>query len=191
MKTVVIVGVGALGSHLVQFLRNEEVTFKLIDFDRIERRNTKSQFHVKSGVGKVKVQALGQLMQFLWGLKVQTVPHKLTSENDDQLLSGADLIIDCLDNGQARRIVQGFARRTHTPCLHGALAADGGFGQIIWDKDFKIDNEDVVGAATCEEGNFLPFITLVSSYMAQATQEFLSTGKKIGFQVHGGGANRM
>ncbi len=191
MKTIVIVGVGALGSHLMQFLRNEEVVFKLIDFDRIERRNIKSQFHAKNGVGKVKVQALGQLMQFLWGVRVLTIPHKLTLNNDDQLLSGADLIVDCLDNGEARRIVQNFARRSHTPCLHGALAADGGFGQVLWTSDFKIDDEDVVGAVTCEDGGFLPFIALVSAYMAQAVQTYLKDGKKVGFHVYKDGANPM
>lgn len=191
MKNVIIVGVGALGSHLVQFLRNEDATLKVIDFDRIERRNIRSQFHTRSGVGKGKVQNLTQLVNFLWGVKVRAIPHKLTSDNDDQLLSGADLIVDCLDNGQARRIVQGFAQRSHTPCLHGALAADGSFGQVVWSPDFKIDDEDVQGAATCEEGGFLPFIAMTSAYMALAVQAFLASGKKLGFQVYGGGANRI
>lgn len=191
MKTVTIVGVGALGSHLVQFLRNLDVNLKLIDYDRIEQRNTRSQFHSKGGVGKGKVQHLAQTMQFLWGLKVGTVPHKLTSENDDQLLSGSDLLVDCLDNSDARHLIQGFARRSQTPCLHGALAADGGFGRVVWDPDFKIDDEDVVGAATCEDGGFLPFIAVTSAYMAQSVQEFLSTGRKLGFHIHGGGAVRI
>jgi len=190
MKTVTIVGVGALGSHLVQFLRNLDVNLKLIDYDRIEQRNTRSQFHSKGGVGKGKVQHLAQTMQFLWGIKVGTVPHKLTSDNDDQLLSGADLIVDCLDNGEARRLVQGFVRRAHVPCLHGALAADGSFGQVIWDEDFKIDDEDVVGAATCEDGGFLPFISIASSYLALSVQEYINNGKKLGFHLHGGGAVR-
>lgn len=191
MKTVVIVGVGALGSHLVQFLRNAEVKLKLIDFDRVEQRNTRSQFHAKNGVGKGKVQTLTQLINFLWGVKAEAIPHKLTSDNVDKLLGNADLIVDCLDNAEARRLVQGFARESGTPCLHGALAADGGFGQVLWTKDFKIDEEGVVGAATCEDGGFLPFIAVVSAYMALTVQKFLENGKQVGFHVHGGGANPM
>jgi molybdopterin-synthase adenylyltransferase len=182
VRKVVIVGVGALGSHVLQFSRGLEVEFSLIDFDRIEQKNTASQFHGKPGVGKNKVQAIQQTMQLLWGLKVGGIPHKLTSENDDQLLSGADLLVDCLDNGPARRVVQGFARRTHTPCLHGALAADGVFGRVIWDEDFVIDDVDE-GAATCEDGQHLPFIVMVSSCIARSVQEFLSTGKRLSFQV--------
>lgn len=192
MKTVVIVGVGALGSHLVQFLRNlDEVKLKIVDFDRIEQRNIRSQFHAKNGVGKGKVQALTQLINFLWGYKVEAIPHKLTSDNVDKLLGGADVVVDCLDNGKARRTVQGFVRKASIPCLHGALSADGAFGQVIWDQDFRIDDEDVEGAATCEEGDFLPFIAVASAYMALAVQKFLAEGKRVGFHIHGGGANPM
>jgi len=190
MKTVVIVGVGALGSHVVQFSRGLGVSLRVVDFDVVERKNILSQFHGKPSVGKAKVNGIKQTMDFLWGFKVDVNPHKLTSENDDQLLSGADLIVDCLDNGAARRIVQGFARRSHTPCLHGALAADGSFGRVIWDEHFVIDDETGAGAATCEDGEHLPFIVTVSAYLARTIQVFLKNGQKVGFQVHPAGAMR-
>ena len=190
MKRVVVVGVGALGSHVIQFTRNLDATFKIIDFDRVEQKNVMAQFHSKPNVGKGKVASLAQTMQFLFGKKVDMIPHKLTSENDDQLLSGADLIIDCLDNGEARRLVQGFARRSHTACLHGALDGAGTFGRVVWDADFQIDDA-AAGAATCEDGQHLPFIAITSSFIAQAAKEFLTSGRKIGYQVHAGGAVRI
>ena len=106
MRTVVVVGVGALGSHTVQFLRSAGVKLKVIDFDRVETKNTLSQFHAKNSVGKNKTVALQQVMQFLWGVKLDGVPHKLTVDNATELLRGADLVLDCLDNGEARRQVQ-------------------------------------------------------------------------------------
>ncbi len=190
MKNITVVGVGALGSHVVLNLRNIDATIRIVDFDRVDSKNTQSQFHIKPNVGKSKVQSLSSAMQLFFGLKLGTTPHKLTSENDDQLLAGADLIIDCLDNAQARTIVQNFARRAHTPCLHGALAADGGFGRIVWDEKFIIDSEVGVNAATCEDGAHLPFIAITSAYLARAAQEFLGTGRKIGFEVNPAGANR-
>lgn len=182
MKNVTIVGIGALGSHVVQFLRND-VKLKVIDYDRVEQKNVLSQFHARNSVSKSKVQALQQVMNFLWGIKVEVVPHKLVADNASQLLGGADLIIDCLDNGEARRLVQGYARDHKVPCLHGALAADGQMGRVIWDEDFNIDDESA-GAATCEDGEFLPFIGMTATYTARAAQEFLSSGKKMGFQVY-------
>ena len=178
-----IVGAGALGSHVTMGIRNCEANVSVIDFDRVERKNTASQLHAQNAVGKNKVVALQQLMQFLFAKKINAIPHKLTSDNDDQLLSGSDLVLDCLDNGEARRLVQNFAKRSQTPCLHGALSGGGQFGRVVWDEHFSIDDESVVGEATCENGDFLPFIMIVSSYMASSVLNFLQTGKKFGYQV--------
>ena len=191
MKTITIVGAGALGSHLIPLLRNLDASIRIIDFDRVEQKNVMSQFHAKSSVGKAKVVALQQTLQFLFGLKVQVIPHKLVANNDSQLLSQSDLIVDCLDNGEARRLVQNFARQNKTPCLHGALAADGQFGRSIWDENFRIDDETNTGAATCENGEHLPFISIVSSYMAMSVQIFIEHGKKIGYQIFPGGATKI
>lgn len=80
MKTIVVVGVGALGSHVVQALRNVEATLRVIDFDRVEQRNVASQFHGKPNVGKLKVQSLQQSMKFLFGRDIGIVSHKLVTE---------------------------------------------------------------------------------------------------------------
>lgn len=186
-KKVVIVGVGALGSHLVLFARNVDAAFKVIDFDRIEKKNVLSQFHTNMSVGKNKAQALQQALQGLFGVRVDAVPHRLDPNNAEQLLGGADLVVDCLDNGASRRIVQDFVRAKNIPCLHGALAPDGAFGRVIWDEHFRIDDESVGGAATCEDGEHLPFITTVASYMAASVRRFMKDGHKVGFQLHPGG----
>jgi molybdopterin/thiamine biosynthesis adenylyltransferase len=189
-KNVTVVGVGALGSHLVQFLRSEDVSIKVIDFDRVEQKNVKSQFHGITSVGKKKTESLKMTMNFLYKLKLNALPFKLTRDNDHQLLLGSDLIIDCLDNGDARRDVQWYARAHRIPLLHGALAADGGFGQVIWDEGFEIDDEPSTGAPTCENGEFLPFIGITSAYLARAVQIYLRDGVKHGFSISPGGTFR-
>jgi molybdopterin/thiamine biosynthesis adenylyltransferase len=187
MKKVTVVGVGALGSHFVQFLRSEDVEFKLIDFDKVEQKNVLSQFHGKPNVGKLKVQAMASNFALLWGIKVGTVPHKLTDVNDDAILAGSDLIVDCLDNAEARRLVQGFARRSHTPCLHGAVDGEGSFGRVVWDENFVIDSGSAPGTPTCEDGENLPFIASVASYLARSAQAFLRKEVRNGFQISPGG----
>lgn len=187
MKRITVVGVGALGSHVVPLLRNVESRILAIDFDRIEQKNTQSQFHAVSNVRKLKVAALQQTTQFLFGQKIDANPNKLVEDNAQALLGGSDLVLDCLDNGAARRIVQGFVRKHSIPCLHGALAADGAFGRVVWDEGFVIDDEST-GAATCEDGEHLPFISIVSSYLAHSARLFLANGKKYGYSVSPGGA---
>ena len=183
MRLVTIVGVGALGSHLVQLLRNEDVTIEIVDHDRVEQKNLTSQLHTRQHVGKLKVEALKQLMQFLWGYKLQVVPHRLTYENGRQLLDGSDLVVDCTDNAEARHLMRCFALIEHVPLIHGALAAGGEFGRVGWYPEFKVDSEVWAGAATCEDGRFLPMIVTVSSYLAKAVQTYLATGKQLSFQV--------
>jgi hypothetical protein len=185
---ITIVGVGALGSHLVQFIRNEKVDIKVIDFDRVEQANVMSQFHGKPSVGKNKVAALQQTMDFLFKRNLQVVSHKLVENNIDVLLKDATLVVDCLDNAASRKLVQDYVRVHNLPCLHGALAPGGAFGRVIWDPAFVIDSEVGAGAATCEDGEFLPFIALTAAYMARSVQLFLKDGKQIGFSISPVGA---
>jgi molybdopterin/thiamine biosynthesis adenylyltransferase len=182
MKRVVIVGVGALGSHVAMLLRNTDAKLHVIDDDRVEQRNIASQFHGQPGVGKLKVQALQQSLDFLFRLRVDSTSTRLRADNTEQLLSGAALVIDCVDNGSTRRLIQEYVRRRDIPCLHGALAANGEFGRAIWDEHFAIDDE-ASGAATCENGDFLPFIAITAARIAQSAAQFLRTGSRIGFQI--------
>lgn len=190
MNSIVIVGVGALGSHLVQFIRNLDVEIVVVDFDRVEQRNVMSQFHGRSSVAKLKVQALQQLMNFTFKRKIVTNSNRVTTQNAVQILGGADLVVDCLDNGESRRIIQDFVQERKAPCLHGALAENGAFGLVRWDEDFRVDDEDVSGAHTCEAGEFLPFIAIVSSFMAMAVQQYVESDGQIrhGFDVYPSGA---
>lgn len=201
MKKIVIIGVGALGSHAALFLRNLDFQkakegvgvyqLVLIDYDRLEQKNTLSQFHAKSGVRKNKAQSLQQTLNFLFGIQVVAIPHKLTKDNVRELLGEAVLVLDCLDNGASRRVVQSFVRELKIPCLHGALSADGILGRVVWDDKFNIDDESTEGAATCEDGEHLPFIGLVSAQLARAAQEFLQTGRQLSLLLTSKGASIM
>ena len=190
MTNVTIVGVGALGSHLVQLLRSEEVDLTIIDFDRVEMKNVASQFHFKTSAGKNKASSLKQAMQFAYGRKIKSVGHKLTADNVSQLLGDANVLVDCLDNAEARNLVQVFAKQTGTACVHGALAAGGSFGQVLWTENFKAD-EAAPGAATCEDGEFLPFINATASFLAMAIQTYLRDGKKVGYALYPAGVQKI
>ena len=187
-KLVTIIGVGALGSHLVQFLRNEDVKLRIIDHDRVEQRNLQAQFQGKPATGKLKVEALKQAMQFMWGVQPYALPTQLRETNTRELFHDSALVIDCVDNGATRRLIQAYARGYGLPCLHGALAPNGGFGRVVWDEHFVIDDEAGQGVATCENGAHLPFIALVSAYLARAAQAFLTTGRQLGYAIAPPGA---
>jgi molybdopterin/thiamine biosynthesis adenylyltransferase len=183
MKQITVVGIGALGSHLVQFLRNLDVELRIIDFDRVEQRNVASQFHGVQSVGRSKVESLRRAMEFFWGYRCKVFPVRLGPDNASELLSGSTLVIDCLDNAASRKVVQDHVRGRAIPCLHGALAANGEFGRVVWDEDFEIDEEGQAGAATCEDGAHLPFIAAVSALLAMSASVFIETGRRISYAV--------
>ena len=180
---IVVVGVGALGAQLEALLRNVKATIRVIDFDRVEAKNVQSQFHGRPGVGRPKVLALSQLMDMLFGVKLAIVPHRLADDNVKELLSGADLVVDCLDNGPSRRIVQGFVREHGIPCLHGAVDANGTCGRVYWDERFEVEEGGEAGTATCEDGEHLPFLTVVCGYLAHSAKVFLAKGRRLNYQV--------
>lgn len=187
---IVVVGVGALGSHMTTFCRNIKADWVLVDMDRVEAKNVASQAHTKMGVGRNKTSALQQSMSGLYGARVQAVPHRLDESNVAQLLGGADLVVDCVDNGATRRVIQAFVRAQTIPCLHGALDASGTIGRSQWDEDFTVHDEDGVGVPTCEDGEHLPFIAAVSSALALSVQRFCRDGTKVSYMVTRAGTTR-
>lgn len=183
-KQVAIVGVGALGSHVLLFARNWDVSLKIIDFDRVEQKNTQAQMHTRMSLRKNKAQSMQQAMQGMFGLRLDSVPHKLTGDNMEQLLGGADLILDCTDNIAARLVIKDFQRlHPEVEVLHGALSAAGDFARIVWTEDFSPDAEGAEGEATCEDGEQLPFFAIAAAHVAQEAQRFLKDGTKRSLQI--------
>jgi len=187
---ITIIGAGALGSHVALFLRNVG-ELEVVDFDRVEQKNILAQFHSKMGLRKNKALALSQSMQGLFGVKVRTVPHRLTKDNWSQILKDADLILDCTDNIAARNLIHEWWDEYAVPVLHGALSADGTFARIVWAEDFTADAEGEDGEATCIDGEHLPFFAMAASLMAGQAQFFLKTGKKMSFQLSPTGIVRL
>jgi molybdopterin/thiamine biosynthesis adenylyltransferase len=184
-KNIVIVGVGALGSHVLQFCRNLDAQFTVVDFDRIEQKNTLSQFHTAMGAGKNKAAALRQAMQGLFKKNIYACMNKVTADNIKQILSGrVDLVVDCVDNLETRQLLQQFCAKNNVDLLHGALAANGEFAACIWTEHFKPDAKPSEDTPTCEDGEQLPFITLVSSVISQTVQRYVKDGQKNSYHIH-------
>jgi len=138
--------------------------------------------HTKMSLRHNKAQALQKAMQGMWGRKVEAIPHKLTNDNAEQLLHGADLLLDCTDNIAARRLIMRISDFWKIPTLHGSLSAEGDFSSVMWSDHFEPDAESGDGA-TCEDGEQLPFFALAAAHVAQEAQRFLKDGTKRSLQI--------
>ena len=172
------------------FGRNWDARLVLVDFDRVEQKNVASQLHTRMGVGRNKAKALEQLMQGLFGVRVEAIPHRLVEDNARAILDGATVVVDCVDHGPTRRLVAHVASDLGVPCLHGALAADGGYARVMWAPRFDVDDGEA-GAATCEDGEHLPFVALVAARMAHVVQRFLTDGTTESIHVRPDGLTRV
>ena len=180
---IVWVGAGALGSYGILFTRNVEGLVKVIDFDVVEKKNLDSQNYTRRDVGKGKAISTSRNLMGNYSKQATGTPTKLDESNVEALLSGADLVVDAVDNVKTRRAIQAFVRANNVPCVHGALSAGGVFGVVMWDDVFEPDAESEEGAPTCEDGDHLAFITLVSSVLARAITEFARSGVRNSYYI--------
>lgn len=77
-KEVHIVGVGATGSHIAHTLACMGIQkMTVYDFDVVESHNLPNQIYRMKDVGKLKVDALKEIIQEKMGIEIKTVPKKV------------------------------------------------------------------------------------------------------------------
>jgi molybdopterin/thiamine biosynthesis adenylyltransferase len=132
--TVAIVGAGALGNHVSQGLIGLGIgTIKILDFDKIEPHNLNRQtLFCESDIGKEKAETLAnRLKERNSSLMIVGIEEKVTEDNAKELLSRADIIVDCVDLIAVRRILSRFCLTNDIPLIHGGLSWIGGQTAIL------------------------------------------------------------
>ena len=187
---IIFCGVGALGSTAAASCRNLDATLRFIDFDRVEGKNLLAQAYVKPSLGKNKAMALKLQFQNFWGVKTEAFGVRLAENNCAELLAQGDLLVDAFDNVASRLMLSKYAKANSKALVHAGISGDGDFGIVRWDEHFTADPEDEVGQATCEGGEHLPMIGLLSSTLARTIQDFATTSAKHNYMVALGGVTR-
>jgi hypothetical protein len=75
-------------------------------------------------------------------------------------------------------VLSELARRANKALVHAAVSADGTFGLVRWDERFSPDAEDVPDQATCEGGEHLPLLGVLSATLARAVQDYVKKREK-------------
>lgn len=113
--SIVVVGCGGTGSHLVQILarlmfdlreKNQRpLQLTLVDGDRVERKNVGRQLFSTHEIGKNKAQALAARFNALFGLAITAVPEMATQRLLQQLAPARQevgILVGAVDNVAAR-----------------------------------------------------------------------------------------
>lgn len=129
---VLIVGLGGLGSPVVQYLAASGIgELLLVDHDHVELSNVQRQTcHGTGDVGLDKVESAAQEVQRINpNIKVRTFAQQADAGLLKQLLPQCDLVMDCSDNFAIRYLLNDLCIEFDIPWVSGA--AVGLQGQLI------------------------------------------------------------
>lgn len=123
---IVVIGIGGVGSWAAEALaRNAVGEITLIDLDNIAESNVNRQLHAVDGAfGKAKVSAMRERILSINPLcAVREIENFITAENITSLLDfQCDVIVDCMDDVQAKIALADFCKRQQTPLIMAGSA---------------------------------------------------------------------
>jgi len=122
---VLVVGAGGLGSPLLLYLAAAGVgTIGITDADRVDLTNLQRQIvHATERVGGLKVDSAREALAAVNpGVRVETHPVRLATENAEALIGGYDLVADGSDNFATRYLLTDLCYRLEKPLVAAALS---------------------------------------------------------------------
>jgi adenylyltransferase/sulfurtransferase len=127
----VVAGCGALGSVITSLLVRAGVGFvRMIDRDFVELNNLQRQVlydedDVRAGLPKAAAAA-EKLRRVNSDIEIEGIVADLNSSNAERLLSGFDVVVDAIDNFEARYLINDVCVKTATPWIYGAVIGSYG-----------------------------------------------------------------
>jgi sulfur-carrier protein adenylyltransferase/sulfurtransferase len=123
-SSVLIVGVGALGSPVALYLAAAGVgTIGVADHDRVRLSNLQRQvIHSMEGLDMAKVDVAGRTMRRLNpDVRVEAIEATVDERNALELLGRFDVIVDGTDTFRARYLLNDAAYLLGKPLVHGSI----------------------------------------------------------------------
>lgn len=180
-----IIGAGGLGSPAALFLAASGVgTLTICDNDTVDLTNLQRQIlHRTSSVGKAKVaSALFAIADINPEITVNAISERIANERMLELVSHADVVLDCSDNFNTRYALNRACVQLNKPLVSGAAIRFTGQVSVFDMRDENspcyhclypenAENEDTRCA---EMGIFAPLVGVVGSLQAGEALKLIS-----------------
>ena len=130
-RKVCVIGCGGLGGYIIEMLGRLGIGYiTAVDGDVFEESNLNRQIlsNIEVLGTKKAIAAKERMLKVNPFVKVDAITERLTQVNGKQLLSGADVVVDALDNIESRLILEALCEELNIPLVHGAIA--GWYGQV-------------------------------------------------------------
>lgn len=129
---VVVVGCGGLASPVLTYLTAAGVgTIVLADFDKVEETDLNRQFLYEEGhLGQDKCSKAKEFLEHRnSSITIKTMNERIDLSNAEELLAGAQVVIDCVDNDETRIIISRCCKKLSIPLIEGGLY--GFYGYVL------------------------------------------------------------
>ena len=129
--SVLIIGIGGLGSSVVQYLNAAGVgKIGIVDYDKVELSNLNRQLIYKdSDIGKSKVDVTKNYISELnSSTKIEIFEMRIDEKNLPNIIGDYDILADCTDNLETRLSINDVCTKFKKKSVVSAVG--GFFGQI-------------------------------------------------------------
>ena len=130
-KSVCVIGCGGLGGGVIENLTRMGVgELTLVDGDVFDESNLNRQvLSNEDNLGKSKaLEAVEQMSRINSEITFVAIEDLLNEENAAAIIDGSDLVVDALDNVEARFALEKACSELNIPLVHGAIS--GWNGQV-------------------------------------------------------------
>ena len=130
---VLVLGCGGLGGHVAELLARMGAGFlRLVDNDVFEESNLNRQrFCTESTLGSPKALVVREsLVDTASHLEVEALQVEANDQNLPDLVTGMDVVLDCLDNITAKAALEKASLAAGVPFVHGSILRDEGFAYV-------------------------------------------------------------
>jgi molybdopterin/thiamine biosynthesis adenylyltransferase len=181
LKTMIsICGAGALGANITETLARSGIgPLTVVDRDRIEERNLRTQPYGRSDVGAFKARILSHMLYRAVGAEVRGECEELTERNVHALLGTARLVVDVFDNSASRQLVYDWCVQHAVPCLHAGLAE--GYAEVMWNEEYVVPSDG--GMDFCDEPPARTLVLLAASVACECIAGYLADGTQRAFTI--------
>jgi molybdopterin/thiamine biosynthesis adenylyltransferase len=186
---VVIIGCGALGAVQAETLARAGVAkLVLVDRDFVEESNLQRQimFEESDALNRLPkaVAAAARIARVNSDVKVESLVADVNFENIEEIIEGADLVMDGTDNFETRFLINDACIKAGTPWIYGAAVGSYGLTMTIVPGSTPclrcvLEAMPEAGSGpTCDTaGVIMPIVTLIASVQAAEALKLL-TGRK-------------
>jgi len=124
-STVAVAGLGGLGCNVITHLASAGVeNFIIIDDQPIEESNLNRQFvYSEKDIGKSKPEQMALWIKRLNPIATVRKTEFTIDENSVSQIGECDIIMDCLDNYDARMALNRYAYNSNIKMVHGGAEA--------------------------------------------------------------------